>query len=105
VSHCTEIMHFCYQLCAVLSLLTLFNCFCVAWCRCKEHCIVPTRMRQLGYAVQNLYGAVYSNLQGQPLHGGAAAVAGESAVQLSARFGEGCSALCAYHEWWFWGKV
>jgi hypothetical protein len=66
---------------------------------------VPTRMRQLGYAVQNLYGAVYSNLQGQPLHGGGAAVAGESAVQLSARFVEGCSALCAYHEWWFWGKV
>jgi hypothetical protein len=34
-------------------------------------------MRQLGYAVQNLYGAVYSNLQGQPLHGGAGAIAGE----------------------------
>jgi hypothetical protein len=37
-------------------------------------------MRQLGYAVQNLYGAVYSNLQGQPLHG-AAAIAGKYVLQ------------------------
>lgn len=37
--------------------------------RCKEHCIVPTRMRQLSFAIQNLYATVHANLQGAPLVG------------------------------------